>query len=261
MVSRIKHIVYPLFVYLFGCTNVDLDELREQEPVLTGILVEGETAGGFMFFQLKDYSGGVGQVPDNATISIHDENSNSCQMVLQQGSVFGCPGNDLVIAGGEQYLIEASAGDEQLSVLVDVPDPFDLLSLSNTTFTIDETQPTEIAFQFSWEDDSRYSYVLTLEPLNPDAIPSPFFPSDAFEIQYGLPVLEGQATFRADYFNYIGLFKVTIYAIDKAYESVFFFDPVSDVRGYLNAGPDNVEGGKGFITGVSRVEFEIEIIQ
>jgi hypothetical protein len=38
----------------------------------------------------------------------------------------------------------------------------------------------------------------------------------------------------------------------------FFFDP-SDIRGLLKNGPDNIEGGNGFIATLSSYTVQIEI--
>jgi hypothetical protein len=40
--------------------------------------------------------------------------------------------------------------------------------------------------------------------------------------------------------------------------NAFFYDS-SDIRGLLKNGPDNVSGGKGFVTGVSTKKILLEI--
>jgi hypothetical protein len=40
--------------------------------------------------------------------------------------------------------------------------------------------------------------------------------------------------------------------------NVFFFDS-SDIRGLLKNGPDNVDGGKGFVSGISTQKILLEI--
>ena len=56
-------------------------------------------------------------------------------------------------------------------------------------------------------------------------------------------------------FKYYGKHKLTVFAIPKTLESVFFYN-AGDIRGLLTNGPDNILGIKGFATGVSKLERE-----
>lgn len=244
-----------------GCKEATISGLQSEQPVLTGVLVENETANNIRFFLLPEFGTGLLTAPDNASVVVRDQQGVQWELSAESEGVYHFPDASLIFESGKEYFVEANHGKGKLTVQVSLPESFLLLTLSNTEYTLQPDNPGASAFHFSWEDNEEYSYVITLEPLANDPIPSVFYPNHDFQNQFQLPILEGQAILRASYFNYVGPHQVTIYAIDKAYESVFFFNPVADIRSYLNSGPDNVIGGSGFVTGVSKVSFIIEILE
>jgi hypothetical protein len=62
-----------------------------------------------------------------------------------------------------------------------------------------------------------------------------------------------------DDFLFFGTHELTISVLNEPMVDVFFFDP-SDIRGLLKNGPDNIDGGNGFIatTATHTVLLEIE---
>jgi len=261
MVKRLINI-YPIAAILFlsSCSAVSLDDLRDDTPVLTGILREGQTPWDFRYFLLQGETGNQFSVPQDAFIHLIDDAGNECDLAMQGDGTFGCDAAYPIVAGGT-YSITAGNGTHRLTAQVTIPGHFELLTVNTSTFTPNPNAPNEIAFQFSWEQDPALSYAITLEPLDDNPTPTPFYPSDNFNNQYGLPFLEGQAILRSSYFNYYGPHRITIYAIDKSYEAVFFFNPVADIRSLLNTGLDNVEGGSGYVAGASIVTLNVELLQ
>jgi hypothetical protein len=253
--------LFLLLIVFSGCDEKSLTELRSEQPVLTGIMVEGSSASKFRFFLLTPNMSGQLIAPESAEVSILDHVGVEWSLQQESPAIFSDPDQTLLFESGNEYVLRAKYAEGELSAIVSLPAAVELLSLSNTQFTVEPDEPGASAFQFSWENQTEYSYVITVQPLDENPLISPFYPSTDFENQFGFPILEGQAILRASHFNYLGLHEVTIFAIDKAYEAVFFFNPVADIRSYLNAGPDNVSGGHGFVTGVSKTSFIVEILE
>lgn len=238
-----------------GCK--ENDEVKNHEPILTGLLIAGESPTDIRLFYLEESGEEEGVTDANVVLT----SGAGIPILLEHVGNGFYSSSDAVdeITAGESYEIEASFGSEMLSASALVPPEFTVTAPSNTQFTLDPNNPDEEAFEFSWETDEELSYVITLEPLDPAPVSSYFYPSDDFEEAYGLPIIEGQATLRASYFNYFGSYICTVYAIRRDYEAVFFFNPVANVRGLLVPGMDNVQGGAGFFTGVSKNSFIIDV--
>jgi hypothetical protein len=56
----------------------------------------------------------------------------------------------------------------------------------------------------------------------------------------------------------MGTHQLTITVLNDPLINAFFFDS-SDIRGLLKNGPDNVDGGKGFVSGISTQKILLEI--
>jgi hypothetical protein len=79
-----------------------------------------------------------------------------------------------------------------------------------------------------------------------------------FSLNHSSPQVIKRIELTMDDFSYFGSHELTISVLNEPMVNVFFFDP-SDIRGLLKNGPDNVEGGNGFIATLSSYTVQIEI--
>ena len=238
------------------CKTPDRDELIVQSPVLAGILVGGEHPKDIRFFELP-HSDTDAIIPRNATISISSENAEVESLNLEGG----------VYATQEGYLLQHDsvykltvvdlATTHTLSAETRIPPA--ILSTFLTDDTVHISSPENFAGVLQWTslDDSKYSYVVKLENVEDMKVEIPI-EGGQFSSRFSGPQLESQLILQKTDFQFFGRHLLRVYAIDREFESVFFFD-AADFRGFLRNGPDNVNGGKGFVSGVSTFSVEIFI--
>lgn len=157
------------------------------------------------------------------------------------------------------YEIEVRAGDYFAHAEVKVPPTTNLTEVSAAIIPIDENSPGQPIFSVLWENLEGYTHVLTLENLEEFPVEIPFsVPAGNFSDIYALPVTsQGVTLFDTD-FTYYGIHRLKIYTIDSAYDALYFYQP-GDAGNIVDSGPENVNGGAGFVTGLSVVEIELEL--
>jgi hypothetical protein len=165
----------------------------------------------------------------------------------------------LIPVAGQTYSVELATPDATLKAEAVMPPAIVPGLISGNTFTVDPENPGEVAFLINWQVMPGYSFLATLACLEEKPVPLPFEETGKFATFYRDPILQSFVSLRSDFFQYYGQHRLTVYAIDKAYEQVFFYLP-SGARNLLAAGPDNVEGGDGFVTGVSKWELELVLL-
>ena len=79
-----------------------------------------------------------------------------------------------------------------------------------------------------------------------------------FSLNHSSPQVSKNIQLTMDDFSYFGSHELTISVLNEPMVDVFFFDP-SDIRGLVKNGPDNIEGGNGFIATLSSHTVLMEI--
>ena len=113
----------------------------------------------------------------------------------------------------------------------------------------------------SWDDDDDLSHVLSLDVTEDDPSLIPFdVPSGNFAANYRFPLTGQGATLLNTDFEYYGEHNLTIYGLDQQYEALFFYQP-GEAGVIIDDGPENVEGGAGYLVGLTRVKVALELTE
>lgn len=169
--------------------------------------------------------------------------------------------SDDIVHAGAQLSVAFAFEDHAAAASVKVPPAIAPINLGNTLIAINPNSTGSPALVLQWTPlpASQYSYLLQLEPLDasPEAIPFTV-PAGRFDVQYSGPIAQtGTILFDTD-FKYYGPHRLTIYAIDKSFEEMFFYNK-SDLRGLALLSPDNIQNAKGFLTAVSKTSILLTI--
>lgn len=246
-----------VFLLISGCAKEDTDLLRKETPVLTGMIRSLIPDQQISFFTMSEEYAGTPS-SRKATLSLlHDG-----QWTDWTPDVYHYRAPDaFTFKPDSTYSIRVH--DDLIPELVEctfkMPPAINLLV--GITDTVHISNPGSVAGLISWNalDDEKYSYVFKLECLesNPVHIPGQY---GFFEERYDGPQLSPQLLMLKSDFKYYGRHKLTILAIDRALDALFFYD-AADMRSQLRNGPDNVSGAAGFVAGVTGFETEVIIWQ
>ncbi|MFN0031158.1 MAG: hypothetical protein ACKVOR_03260 [Flavobacteriales bacterium] len=248
-----KILLIPIAILIAGCTKPDEEPYGSEYLVLSALLVSDEPIEDIRTF----YFDGAGQV---SHFELQDLSINHYHLAYEN-SHYILP--DSTANAGSHYTISGKFNGNHVVAMIQMPPPIELMGkLSTDTITIDTDPLSTLQLVFAWTalDTDKYSYVLMLEVLeeNPQAIPFQTEPQSSFEQSFSGPQEQAGAVLYETDFRYYGTHRITVFAIEKSLEEVFFFEP-SDIRGLLKNGPDNVEGAMGYAAGTSKFSFEIEV--
>ncbi len=257
---RVLQIIF-ISAFLFSCKEKDLSDIRSETMVVSGVLIQNNQIDSLSVFGLSEEVGGD-PIPLTAKVSVTAENEQVSTLHNVGPGYFSSDPGQIQIVSEHRYNIEIVSDRGTCNTSVLVPPAIDLLEINKDTLVFNPNSLGSPAFIITWTslDLSKYAYVLSLEDPDGMLVEVPFIvPSGNFKSQYaGTWVQSGVTLFDTD-FKYFGRHKLRVYAIDKQYEQVFYYGP-SDLRGLLRAAPDNVNGGKGFITAASVLELELTIV-
>ncbi len=170
------------------------------------------------------------------------------------------PSADIVMAN-QQYELLINHQGKEVSAITRVPKQLIIEQVSAQTIPIDPNSTGQPIFSVLWEDNEEYSYVLMLKNLEASPEEIPFsVPSGQFEEIYNAPIPAQGATLYDTDFKYYGNHILTIYAINKEYEEVFFYQLDYGVT-QISTGPENIVNGSGFFSGVSFVEISLNLLE
>ncbi|MDZ4823183.1 MAG: hypothetical protein SH856_06975 [Flavobacteriales bacterium] len=217
-----------------------------REVVVAGIMEEGVAMD---TLQLLSFPFSTSSTLNESYAMITDDENNIYPFFYSNGYLINIT-SSLVPESGKAYDLKVFSGSDILESTAIIPPGIDFNSLNTDTFTVDPDNPNEAAFFLNWNDVAGHSFILKLENLEENPSPLPYAESGLFETYYGLPVLGSNAIMVANFFSHYGHHRLTVYCIDRQYEEIFFYSP-SDFRNLVTEGPTNIQGGKGFFTGVS----------
>lgn len=198
---------------------------------------------------------------DGARVSLIAEDGEVWLLVADENNplVFGHPAGQAVVQPGTTYRVEITNGEQFATAEAHVPESIELVQVSSTQIPVNAASTGQPIFTVLWAADPLRSKVLVLtEPEDAQEIPFNV-PSGTFAIQYRLPVPGSGTTLFDTDFKYYGLHILELYAIDKAYEELFFYTPTEGGR-RLTSGPSNIQGGAGYFAAAARTELVIEIL-
>jgi hypothetical protein len=142
------------------------------------------------------------------------------------------------------------------TALVEVDIPPAILDLSVSNDTLNASQSEECSIQWV-APSNEVEYAFRLECIEQNSQYLPWAPGN-FATLFSGPQVSTQLQLDPQSFACFGTHRLTISVLNNAMLDAFFYDQ-SDIRGLLKVGPDNVIGGNGFVSGVSKREVLIEI--
>lgn len=250
MVRSFKHSVYLFFLLvLLGACEGSLNDNSEQWLLVNGVLLANEPV-------VLD----IAYLGDNSTPQIEEAylESESGQIVALQlidGQLRGDE-NDLISAN-TLYTLEILAEKRNTSARIEVPPQLEVNQVSAQVIPIDEASTGQPIFTVLWQNNIATTQLLVLEEESGVEIPFTV-PSGQFSSSFNGPVPGQGATLFDTDFEFYGEHNLLIYAVPEAYEEAFFYRP-DPLNGGLNAFPDNVYNGSGFIYGATKIEIPLTI--
>jgi hypothetical protein len=247
-------LTYFFVCLLLACSPQDKDEDNSFQPVLFATITGGEAAKNIRLF-----NAGLSSHPylETARIWMSENEGSFIELQRNGQEYFGPDEQQVLFAASYHFRVVSENGSEMVCRTI-VPPPVSLVTISTNVVSVEA--PGTVASILTWTPlGAGYAYAMRLECLenNPQAIDNS--PGE-FDRRNGLSQLEPQLLLLKDDFTFYGHHRLTVYAFDASLESLYFFDP-ADFRGLLRNPPDNVTGGKGFVTGVSKFEVDIQINQ
>jgi hypothetical protein len=239
-------------LFLLSCNASE--EEYPYTPVLFASLTAGESVSDVQLY----HAGRVGH-DDLLTTRIFMRPADGVRKELaRSGNEFYDPDEQPVEPASTYYLDVLLPNGRELSCKANVPPAIALNSISSQQVSV--SAPGTVASILTWTSlGDAFAYAMKLECLENNPIPIDETPG-LFESRNGLSQLQSQLILLKDDFSFYGTHRLTVYAFDSGLESMYFYDP-SDIRGLLQNPPDNVSGGRGYATGISKFVVDIEIIQ
>jgi hypothetical protein len=246
-------------VLLVSCESLPLEDLRPQHPVVTAVLEAGEQQSEVALFYLSDQPGERVAI-EGATVRIRDAQGGAGATAVFDNGVYHM-GNFQIVAG-HSYQLEISREGEVYTAACEVPPALVLVNLSNSSAQIDTSTMGAPLLSVTWNElpTDKYSYALLLENVetNPVVIPFTQVTGGQFAALYQTPILNNTITLFDSDFNYYGQHRLSIFAIERGLEYLYFYNS-SDLRGLLQTAPGNVRGAHGYFAGVSRLTVDLLI--
>jgi hypothetical protein len=155
---------------------------------------------------------------------------------------------------GERLVLEWFRDSDTARVVVEMPPIITNVVVENDTLSITGSEECSIQWEVA---PNNLEFAVHLECLEANPQLLPWAPGN-FEELNGGPLVTGQLVLQPESFSCLGTHQLTIAVLNNELLNAFFFGS-SDIRGLLKNGPDNVLGGKGFVTGISSKEILLEI--
>jgi hypothetical protein len=137
---------------------------------------------------------------------------------------------------------------------VQMPSVIENVIVQRDTLNSLQNESTTIEWDISPDE---YEFAVQLECIETQPVRIPGPPAN-FILNHTSPQVSKNIQLTIDDFSYFGSHELIISVLNEPMVDVFFFDP-SDIRGLLKNGPDNIEGGNGFIATLSSYTVQIEI--
>jgi hypothetical protein len=135
-----------------------------------------------------------------------------------------------------------------------MPPVIENVTLERDTLHVLQNESSSMEWEIA---PGEFEFALKLQCVESQPLPILNSPG-SFNTNYGGPQVSSSIELDTDDFSYYGSHQITISVLNEPMVDVFFFDP-SDIRGLLKNGPDNVDGGNGFIATISSHTVSLEI--
>ncbi|MCH2198567.1 MAG: DUF4249 domain-containing protein [Flavobacteriales bacterium] len=230
----------------------------EQSLFVQAVLIEGEAVSGVQVAVISE----SGQVPvSGATVRLFNEAGESVQLSEATAGSYADLDGDFVISAGARYRLEVTYDSFFASAETVIPVQTSIDQLSSTTIPIDSGSSGQPIFSVLWSNEENLTHVLVLRVNEETPLEIPFdVNSGFFASQYAVPVTSNGVTLFDTDFTYYGNHTLEIYTIDAAYDALYFYQP-GDAGNIIDGGPENIDGGVGYLTGACLNSIDLELLQ
>lgn len=228
--------------------------------VLQGVLFEGEDIHQMVLESVNPLSQNeqsTGIAGASLSIAGAGQTVTLVESEDESGLYIG-PSGMLTTFSGQTYTIEAVVDGEVIASEVTMPTPIQFTDIGETTIQINELSPGEQVFDLAWVEAEGYEYVFVLQ--DPEGTPEVIGfdnPGGNFDLVHGLPTEKTFLNIYASDFAYYGEHELEIIKVDSAFADVFRYAP--GISHSVFSGPDNVDGGTGYVAAVSSVKITLTV--
>lgn len=255
-----RHAFIAVLILLVSCQKDTSDP--ETWIVVQGVLVEGEYAQVRLTHPVAFEASSAAEGITGAIVLLDGPNGTvRLSEIAGSNGVYSDTSGEMQIEAGATYSLSVSKGDEKVFATAQVPASIGLVQSSATSIPIDPASTGQPIYSIFWTQVEGFTHVLTLDVQEELPIQIPFSVNAGnFDEQYAFPVPgQGTTIFDTDFYYY-GNHKLTVFAIPEAYDAIFFYQNGTGGE-QVTEGPDNIEGGSGYFTAVSKLEVDLEIFE
>jgi hypothetical protein len=166
--------------------------------------------------------------------------------LLRSNGGFRIP-EDFQLFSSTTYAISCWLDGHELSTRFRMPG---LIISADTSEIVLQTQSLPHVVEWSMSDTEEYAFLYLLRSLDANAQQSTL-EGTRFVERFQGPQRSNVFELRPEDFQVMGSHELLVYAIPLELEAVFFRNYI-DIRGLVGIGPDQVNGGKGFVAGIAR---------
>ncbi|MEZ7887413.1 MAG: hypothetical protein ACI888_000284 [Flavobacteriales bacterium] len=166
---------------------------------------------------------------------------------------------EYTVLPGSFVTLEVNYNEKVITSSCEIPEVLLVTSTFDGVSVIDAGGSNQVLGSVSWESDPEYEYLLDLIVDEENPIPLTFNNAQGkFHDSYARPIKTDNATILADDFSFLGLHKLTIYALSPEYSEYFNYAP-SQFSGSLYSAPNNINNGFGVFAGLTGTTIEITV--
>jgi hypothetical protein len=166
---------------------------------------------------------------------------------------------EYTILPGSFVTLEVNYNEKVITSSCEIPEVLIVTSTFEGVSVIDAGGSNQVLGSVSWESDPEYEYLLDLIVDEENPIPLTFNNAQGkFDDSYARPIKTDNANILADDFSFLGLHKLTIYALSPEYSEYFSYAP-SQFSGSLYSAPNNINNGFGVFAGLTGTTIEITV--
>ena len=231
---------------------------QENRYAVTGVL---NAALPEQHVRVQRIDGGAAPVTDAEVVIWYLGENHTMTPVTGEPGFYGIPTADVPFMPGDFLGLRVEAGGTTLRGEANMPEEVILENISGNVLVVNEESTGAPLLDISWEPVEGMLYVMTVTPIGSGPHPPIPFPVESgnFDVFFGLPFDDTEQTVFDTDFALYGLHQITIYAMLESYEQVFLY-PGDDFTENLEASPDNIENGSGYLTGVSQTTVTVELV-
>ncbi|MFM7731432.1 MAG: hypothetical protein ACKO6L_10370 [Flavobacteriales bacterium] len=232
-----------ILVFLMACSKQEIPSAW----YVSGVINPAETQHQFFIWNGQNATEPWTDIEASAVL----EGGNQSYALAKTDSGYALPW-DAQLLFGTTYTLTCTLDKQSVRTRFRIPAA---VIPADTSSIVIGAQDEPVWVQWSMGDSVDYAFLYELHPMAQNGEPSPLVGS-RFDERFLGPQRSSALDIRPEDFTYTGLHELVVYAIPVELENIYF-NSFSDLRGLIQRGPDEVEGGKGFVAGISEARWKI----